>query len=164
MSGIKSHNPYQRAVHIGGAVLGTAAVVAVGVSADRNFHQPVSPTYYFANLPNPNLVDGEYTVYSDCAAESFCPLRSLTINVNNGQIIHVDATYQSANRQSHSRNTPAVARLSNDAITHQSVEGVDLVTGATATSTQFVNSLQAAINAAREGVTPDSAAPPLLGG
>lgn len=59
------------------------------------------------------------------------------------------ADYNDANRKSHSINTTTVAALRNELLTEQSADGLDLITGATATSTQFIGSLQDLINEAR---------------
>ena len=140
------NNPYRKAVNIGGAVIGIATVAAVGfAAANRGIAQP----NLLGTYPNPGLHDGVYRVAGPCEALPFCPLRTLTIDVVGGQIAGIDVAYHDINRQSHSRNTPAVRALTNQAIQNQSAENLDFVSGATVTSAQFVESLQAAINAAR---------------
>ena len=140
------NNPYRRAVNIGGTVLGAAAVVATGFAAGRGLG---ATDIARADLPNPGLTDGTYRVESPCADLPFCPLRTLAIDVAGGQIVNIDVTYHYLNRQSQSRNTPAVRELSEAALRAQSANGLNFVSGATATSQQFATSLQAAIESAR---------------
>jgi len=95
-------------------------------------------------FPNPGLRDGEYTSVPDGG-----PIRSVVMTVSGGRIVEVAADYNDANRKSNAINTAAVATLRNELLTDQSADNLDLISGATATSTQFIGSLQDLINQAR---------------
>jgi len=139
------NNPYRKAVNVGGAVIGLATLVATGVAA----HQGTRINTDLTLAPNHGLHDGEYRVESECIDLPFCPIRSLAIDVQNGQIANIDVNYHYLNRQSHSRNTRAVNELTDMAISTQSADGLNFITGATVTSQMFQDSLQQAINQSR---------------
>jgi len=141
------NNPYRKAVNLGGAAIGLAALVATGIAANYAGHNQAQ---YLAGAPNHGLQDGTHRVDTVCYGAPFCPLRTLSIDVAGGQIVNVDVRYHDINRQSQSRNTRAVRALTQAAIKSQSADGLDLITGATVTSQMFKSSLQDAINLAHQ--------------
>ena len=129
----------KRAVHAGFAVVG-GGVLAVTYA---NAYRPATAATFPDDHPNPGLVDGEYVVKNDDG-----PLRSLTMTVDGGRIVDVRGDYNKHNRKSHSLNSTAVAQLRAEALDEQSADDLDLFTGATVTSGQFVGSLQEAVDLA----------------
>ena len=139
------NNPYRKAVNIGGSLLGLATLIGTGWAA----HTADQTRFNLAAAPNHGLHDGEYRVETPCIDADFCPIRTLAIDVQGGQIANIDVAYHNMNRNSHSRNSRAVRMLTESALRSQSADGLDFVTGATVTSVMFQGSLQEAINQAR---------------
>lgn len=105
--------------------------------------EPPSAELAHDDVPNPGLLDGTYLMFGEG------PIKSLTMYVENGRITRIDVTYNDHNRKSHALNTGAVARMRAQVLAQQNADGIDFVTGATATSEQFVTSMQAVIDRAR---------------
>lgn len=139
------HNPYRKAVNIGGSLLGLATLISTGVAVHSADHLRAN----LASAPNYGLHDGEYRMETECLDAPFCPIRTVAIDVRGGQIANIDVGYHDVNRNSHSRNTRAVRELSQSVIQSQSADNLDFVTGATVTSTMFKSTLQHLINEAR---------------
>jgi len=130
----------RRRVNIAFGVVG-AAVLALSQLFAGAHAQPVVVDDEF---PNPELRDGVYT-----DTPSGGPVRSVVMTVEGGRIVDVTADYNDVNRKSHAINTTTISTLRNELLTNQSADGLDLISGATATSTQFIGSLQDLINQAR---------------
>lgn len=126
------------------AAFGLLGAGALGISYYAASHSGFQNEVFDDSHPNPGLNDGTYVVENPSG-----PVRSLTLTVNGGRIVNVDVSYNDHNRTSHQLNTAAVTQLRAEVLDEQSADDLDLVTGATATSAQFVTSLQAAIDRAR---------------
>lgn len=130
----------QRRVNIAFGILGAGVLAASQLGAMAQSR----PLVVDDTFPNPELHDGEYT-----AQHPEGPISAMTMTVSGGRIVDIAADYNDHNRKSHSLNTATVETLSRAALTKQSYENLDLVSGATATSQQFIGSLQDLINQAR---------------
>lgn len=95
--------------------------------------------------PAEELADGTFT--GEAAYLATGPVQ-VTIEVADGRIVDVQATYPTGNRHSHALNTSAVIELREATLASQDAE-LDLVTGATFTSLRYIDSLQSALDQAR---------------
>ena len=94
--------------------------------------------------PGKDLADGTFT--GEPAYLATGPVQ-VTIEVSDGRIVDVQATYPTGNRHSHALNTSAVIQLREATLASQDAE-LDLVTGATFTSVSYIDSLQSALDQA----------------
>ncbi len=131
---------FKKAVHGGFAVVGGGVLVLTHLAAT----QPALAGPHTEGDPHPGLTDGTFSLETGGG-----PLRAVTMTVTDGRISSIEADYNTHNRKSDALNTAAIVRLRSEVYAEQSADDLDLVTGATVTSQQFVDSMQDLINQAR---------------
>ncbi|MDR2723429.1 MAG: FMN-binding protein [Cellulomonadaceae bacterium] len=139
------HKSVKKNMNIGFGIAAAGVMVASYFAAGQSQFPTVEPG---PDTPNPGLADGEFTITNDETAQNR-PIRALTLTVDNGYMVNIVVEYNDENRMSHNLNTPTVLQLRAEALEEQSAEDLDFVSGATGTSQQFAESLQAAIDQAR---------------
>jgi uncharacterized protein with FMN-binding domain len=93
---------------------------------------------------------GTVTVTGSAASTRYGPVQ-VQVTVTNGQITSVDAVeYPTQSGRDRQINARAVPELNQEAVTAQSAK-IDMVSGATYTSTGYITSLQSALNKAGLG-------------
>jgi uncharacterized protein with FMN-binding domain len=93
---------------------------------------------------------GTVTVTGSAASTRYGPVQ-VQVTVTNGQITSVDAIeYPTQSGRDRQINARAVPELNQEAVTAQSAK-IDMVSGATYTSTGYITSLQSALNKAGLG-------------
>ena len=96
----------------------------------------------------PATTDGSGTVYQGSVAQTRWGAVQVTITVTDGKITSVAVPrYPTANRRDQEINARALPVLTQETLTAQSAD-IDTVSGATVTSDGYIESLQAALDAA----------------
>ena len=132
---------FKKTLYVALSALSVAVLVGAQQAALREGDPLVKPE---GAEPSKDLVDGTFT--GEPAHLATGPVQ-VTIEVADGRIVDVQATYPTGNRHSHALNTPAVVQLREATLASQDAE-LDLVTGATFTSVSYLTSLQSALDQA----------------